>query len=138
MNQPETGHALSSAYLVSPGGNSKEMDDSFEQALARHGLKVAADKAEPTDPKAYDVVVKYDDSWRWDLAMYLLSLDVELYDGKDGALMAHSTWHNSPAHGFQKANDVVPQLLDETFAKLAVKQDQANDVTPAPAAATGR
>lgn len=137
VNQPEMGRPLTSAYLVAHGGNSKDMDNSFEEALAMHGLKVTAGESDPADAKIYDLIVKYDDTWRWDLAMFLLNLNVDFYDGKDGALMAHSTWHNSPAHGFQKAKDVVPPLVAETFLKLEIKTGQAGNVAPPPAVATG-
>ena len=137
VNQPEAGRPAATAYLVSHGGNSKDMDDSFQEALSMHGLKVTTGESDPADAKTYDMIVKYDDTWRWDLAMFLLNLNVDFYDGKDGALMAHSTWHNSPAHGFQKANDVVPPLVSATFAKLDIKTGQSGSLTPAPAAATG-
>ena len=119
VNPSEEGKSYSTAFVVTHGGKSVDMDTSFTGALQKHGLKVLQGETKPANGAA-DMVVVYDDTWRWDLAMYLLSLNVQFYDGKTGSLLAESQWHNSPAHGFPKEDDVVNQVINGTFAKLNV------------------
>lgn len=120
FNPAEAGHSFASAYLVTHGGKSADMDSAFRKALMQHGLKVSEGETDPQS-KSTDLVVKYDDTWRWDLSMYLLSLNVQIYDGKTGALVAESDWHNSPAHTWPNVDTVVGQLMQETFDKLNAK-----------------
>jgi len=120
VNPAESGLAFKTAYLVTHGGRSVDMDNSFRSALLQYGLIVTEGESAPQS-KETDIVVKYDDTWRWDLAMYLLSLDVQIYDGKSGALISESTWHNSPAHTWPDEKIVVAQLLQQTLTKLNAK-----------------
>lgn len=131
VNPAESGLAFKTAYLVTHGGRSVDMDNSFRSALLQHGLTVTEGES-PPQSKDTDIVVKYDDSWRWDLAMYLLSLDVQVYDGKTGALISESTWHNSPAHTWPDEKVVVAQLLQQTFTKLNAKTPLPLTYTRAP------
>ncbi|HKU19301.1 MAG TPA: hypothetical protein VJP80_08675 [Candidatus Saccharimonadales bacterium] len=120
LNPTETGRTFTSVYLVTHGGHSVDMDNAFRKALMQRGLKVTEGETEP-QTKSTDLVVKYDDTWRWDIAMYLLSLDVQIYDSKTGALVAESEWHNSPAHTWPNVDTVVGQLMQQTFNKLNAK-----------------
>ncbi len=68
--------------------------------------------------KNVDLVVKYDDHWKWDLTMYLQSIDIELFDGRTGTLIAESSWKNSIWHRFPNAEEVVDDLVNQTFDKM--------------------
>jgi hypothetical protein len=131
VNPAETGHAFSSAYLVTHGGRSVDMDNSFRNALLRDGLTMTEGENDPESKANIDIIVKYDDTWRWDLAMYLLKLDVQIYDAKTGALVADSTWQNSPAHTWPDVKIVVAQLLQQTFTKLNAKMNLTHTYTAA-------
>ena len=105
-----------SAYVVLHGGNSEDMDGHVQRELMAHGLTVKAGP-ERDDPGT-DLVVRYADNWRWDMTMYLRSLDIQIYDASTGTLMASGSWKNSALHGYHGAEKVTKQVMDEIFAKL--------------------
>ena len=106
------------AYLVVHGGSSSDVDNDIRRALLQRGLSETEGTDDAILNKNVDLVVKYDDHWRWDLTMYLLSIDIELFDGKTGSLIATSSWNNSAFHRFPNAEDVVDDLVNQTFDKM--------------------
>ncbi|TAA26809.1 hypothetical protein [Pseudoxanthomonas winnipegensis] len=103
------------AYVVLHGGNSADMDAHVQQELMAHGIQV---KAGPEVREAgTDVVVRYTDNWRWDMAMYLRSLDIQIYNAS-GTLIASGSWKNSALHGYHSAEKVTRQVMDEVLARL--------------------
>ena len=106
-----------SAYLVTHGGNSSDMDAHIEKALLRRGFAVTTG-GEPVQPPNAQLVVKYVDDWKWDMAMYLRSFDLMIYNGQSNVLLADGTWTNSLLHGFYSADKVVDQVVGKTVKKL--------------------
>jgi hypothetical protein len=112
-SQPASVH---SAALVSKGGNSVDMDQVLRHDLLARGLAVKRDASEGArQVPGVDAVVSYEDSWRWDLVMYLRSLDVSIFDAKSGALLVTGRWENSLFHRFPKTDEVVQQLMDAMY-----------------------
>lgn len=107
-----------SVYLVVHEGSSSDVDADIRRALLHRGLLETEGTDDTIQNKNVDLVVKYGDQWRWDLTMYLKSIDIELFDGKTGALIAESSWKNSALHGFPNAEDVVDDLVNQTFDKM--------------------
>jgi len=107
---------VKSAYVVLHGGNSEDMDAHVQQELMAHGIQVKAGP-EMRDTGT-DVVVRYTDNWRWDMSMYLRSLDIQVYNGASGTLLASGSWKNSALHGYHSAGKVTQKVMDEVFAKL--------------------
>ena len=105
-----------SAYVVLHGGNSGDMDVHIQRELMAHGLVVKAGP-ELRQPDT-DIIVRYSDDWRWDMAMYLRSLDVQVYSVSTGELVASGSWKNSALHGFHSEEGVVKDVIDQIFAKL--------------------
>lgn len=105
-----------SAYLVTHGGSSSDMDAHIEKALLERGFSVTTG----SDPQAANaqLVVRYVDDWKWDMAMYLRSFDLMIYDGRSNVLLADGTWKNSLLHGFYGADKVVDQVVGSTVKKL--------------------
>jgi hypothetical protein len=52
----------------------------------------------------------------------MLSLTVNLFDGPSGNLLITGRWDNSAFHGFQDPRDIIKELLDDMFAKLAASK----------------
>jgi len=108
--------SMQSAYVYTHGGSSADMDAEVQEALINRGLTVRAgpEEGKPTD---VDFYVRYADSWRWDLAMYLKSLHIQFYDAKSGALLASGSFSNSFLHSFpdpgQKISEVVATMFGE-------------------------
>lgn len=79
VNPSASAKAFNSAYLVVQGEQSGDMDAYIQRELLAHGLQVKIGPDVRTLPDM-DVIVRYTDKWRWDMAMYLLSLDIQIYD----------------------------------------------------------
>jgi hypothetical protein len=108
--------SIRTAYVVLHGGNSDDMDAHVQQELMAHGIQVKAGP-ETRDPGT-DVVVRYTDQWRWDMSMYLRSLDIQVYSGESGTLLASGSWKNSALHGYHSGAKVTKRVMDEVVAKL--------------------
>lgn len=115
-NQPHG--SFHTVYLAVHEGSSSDVDDHIRRALLRRGFSETEGTDGNVQNKGVDLVVKYEDHWKWDLTMYLKSIDIEVFDGKTGVLIAESSWQNSALHGFHSAEDVVDDLVDQTFSKL--------------------
>ena len=107
------------AALVPQDGNSSEVDGYVKDALAAHEITVLPSKPAGTK-KAEDVdlLVSYLDVWRWDVHTYLLTLRIDLFDARSGALLVSGTWNNSLFHGFQRGKDEAKELLVEMIAPI--------------------
>ncbi len=64
-----------------------------------------------------DFYVRYADSWKWDITIYLKELHIQFYDVKDGVLLASGSFSNSFLHSFpdpgQKVSDVIASMYGE-------------------------
>jgi hypothetical protein len=43
----------------------------------------------PVPPTPVEAVVTYQDRWMWDITMYMIKLDIQIHDGKSGAILAN-------------------------------------------------
>lgn len=108
--------SFKTAYVVTHGGNSADMDTHLQEALVNRGLEVRAgpESSKPTDVGFYAV---YSDSWKWDLTMYLKELHIQFYEAKSGVLLASGSFSNSLLHSFpdpgKKVADVVATMYGE-------------------------
>ena len=118
--KPTPGASYRSAYLVAHGDRSSDVDASIQRELFRHGLTVSSGP-EGKQPDTADLVVKYADSWNWDMTMYLKTLDIQMFDARTNTLVATATWKNSPMHGFHGLDGVVSELVSGMLAKLGVR-----------------
>jgi len=94
------------------------MDAKVQKELLRHGLGVSVGQ-EGGDSGNAQLVVRYADDWKWDVAMYLRSFDVMVFDAHSKLLLATGSWKNSAVHLFYSADKVVANVVDQTFDKLA-------------------
>ena len=113
---PGSTQKVHSAYVVLHEGKSSDMDAHIQRELMAHGIQVKAGP-EMQNPAA-DIVVRYSDNWRWDVTMYLRSLDIQVYDAATGTLVASGSWKNSAMHGYHGADGVVKDVVDQIFLKL--------------------
>ena len=107
-----------SAYVVIHGDRSSDMDAHLQRELLRHGLSVTVGPETGATGDA-QLIVRYADDWKWDMAMYLWSFDVMVFDAHSKVLLATGSWKNSAMHGFHSADKVVAQVVDQTFSKLS-------------------
>lgn len=115
----QTELSLRTAAFVPQEGNSPSMDDAIQFALLSHGIAIKAPLPAGTrKADDVDIIVTYVDVWRWDISMYLKSLDIRFYDARTGTLMVSGHWENSALHGFQGYREVTKGLVDEMFMKI--------------------
>jgi hypothetical protein len=121
---PNAKHAdYRTVYVVVHGDNSSDMDANLQREFMRHGYTVSAGPG-GVMPAGTELVARYADNWRWDMAMYLRSLDVMVYDAKSNVLLASGSWKNSTMHGFYGSEKVVAKVVDQTLTQMGSPQAQ--------------
>ena len=114
--------SLETAALVPRADKSEDMDAHVGDALSAPGLVLTPPLPAGTRKSAdVDLIVAYNDVWRWDVVMYLKSLTIRFYEGDSGALLATGRWENSALHGFQDAGEVTRELVDDMMSRLPAK-----------------
>jgi oligoribonuclease NrnB/cAMP/cGMP phosphodiesterase (DHH superfamily) len=94
------------------------MDANLQKEFLRHGFLVSIGPDGGATAGA-ELVARYADAWKWDMAMYLRSLDVMVFDGKSNLLLASGSWRNSTVHGFYSSEKVVGKVVDDTLTKMS-------------------
>ncbi len=107
-----------SVYVVVHGSNSSDMDANLQREFFRHGFSVTVGP-EGGSTSGAQLVARYADDWKWDMAMYLHTFDVMIYDSKSNVMVASGSWKNSTFHGFYSSEKVVAKVVDQTLAKVA-------------------
>jgi hypothetical protein len=67
-----------------------------------------------TPPSPTDAIVTYQDRWMWDITMYMIRLDVQVRDGKTGAILAYGEVVR-PSLQRKSPRGMVEQTLGEIF-----------------------
>jgi hypothetical protein len=108
--------SMKSAYVVHDPGSTYGCANAAEEALKAKGLTVTSGyiKDKPANTDFYVEVV---DRWKWDLAMYLASLDIRFVDNATGDLIAVGTFRQGTFfHTFpdqrQKTFDVIASIYN--------------------------
>ena len=113
---------LATVAMVPSEGNSPDMDAAVKSALANQGLTSKPPLPSGTRKSSdVDVIVSYTDQWRWDMAMYLRWVNIEMYDADSGNMLASARWENSAFHGFQDYKTVVKGLIDDMMTKIKTR-----------------
>lgn len=117
VNPAGQGKSYKSAYVIIHGGASSDVDASVQRALLHNGFMVTAGQGE-VPPEGTDLIVRYSDSWSWDMTMYLKRLDINFYESRSRSMIATATWKNSALHGFPDLDEVVSGLVTGINDKL--------------------
>lgn len=67
-----------------------------------------------TPPSPVDAVVTYQDRWMWDITMYMIRLDIQVRDGRTGAILAYGEV-TRPSLQRKSPQGMVEQTLGEIF-----------------------
>lgn len=67
-----------------------------------------------TSPSPVDAVITYQDRWMWDITMYMIRLDVQVRDGRTGAILAYGEV-TRPSLQRKSPQGMVDQTLGELF-----------------------
>jgi hypothetical protein len=117
------------SVAVSPReGNSPEVTSYVSDALVSQGVAVTARlPAGVIKTDKADAVVSYLDVWRWDMAMYLDSISIDLYNASTGELLVTGRWRDSFFHAFHRGESISKELIDQMMAKLGLKPVSAKE-----------
>jgi len=101
------------AYVVRHQKSTKDIDLYIQKALTGRGFIATSGPVEQM-PSDVDIYLTYIDKWTWDLGMYLISLDIMVYDKKTGSLIKSATFKNSLFH-LGHAEDWTKVTVDKAF-----------------------
>lgn len=118
MNSPAPENIVTVA-LSPQDGNSPEVDSYVADAIISQGVAVAPPLSAGTlKSDQVDAVATYMDVWRWDLAMYMQSISISLYNARTGELLVTGRWRDSLFHAWHRGELVAQELLTQMFSKL--------------------
>lgn len=131
---------LRSVAFAPQPGNSPEVTGYVSEALAARGVGVKGEAASAGFRTQHaDGVVSYVDVWRWDMAMYLKSLKINLYNASSGELLVSGRWEDSLFHAWHRGEAISKELLARMFEQLNLPavDSRAASVMEATPVATG-
>jgi len=86
----------------------------IKQQLEKYGFTATIGKRGDT-PEDFDVIIEYQDTWRWDFKKILDKLEI-VFISKDGKIIAQSTYNiykNKELHNFPTPEKEVPKMIKE-------------------------
>ena len=108
---------IDSAYIVNTNASSQKMVNAVKRSLLRRGINA---NTGPTK-KAYkdvDIYIKCNDSWYWDLATYLMSFDITIYETGSNEVLGSVTYDNTGFfHDFPDTEEKVEEAIELLFQK---------------------
>ena len=81
-------HKLKTFYVVRLPQDERGIEKLIAQRLVTLGYQCTSGDA-PTPAAPVDAIVTYQDRWMWDITMYMIKLDIQVHDGKTGAILAN-------------------------------------------------
>ena len=100
--------SLKTAFVVMTAKGNWDIGMNIREALAERGVQVTIGNLHDK-PKEVAFYVTYTDIRKWDVSMYLHSLDIQFLDGATDKLLASGSFRNSFFHSF-------PNEREKTFA----------------------
>jgi hypothetical protein len=115
--------SLKSFYVVKQSADSHNIDQLIAQQLSSMGLTATTGPVTST-PQGVDAVLTYQDYWKWDIAMRLVRLHVQIRDPAtnnvlSSAQISRSTLDLSPSE------TLVKEVLDSAFNSKMTPEDRA-------------
>ena len=106
--------SMKTAFVVLRPEYDAKIGANIQEALVQHGV---AAKAGPLQEKPKDVAffVEYEDHWRWDLAMYLFSLDIRFHDSTSGQIFASGAFRQGVFHDFPIARQKTFEVVESIY-----------------------
>jgi hypothetical protein len=106
--------SMKTAFVVIRPDYDPKIGAHIQEALTQHGV---TSQAGPLTNKPKDVAffVEYEDHWRWDLAMYLFSLDVRFFDNTTGQMFASGSFRQGAFHSFPDAKAKTLEVVESIY-----------------------
>ena len=81
-------HVLKTFYVARLPADERGIEKLISNRLTVMGYQCTSGDAQtPVSP--VDAIVTYQDRWMWDITMYMIKLDIQIHDGKTGAILAN-------------------------------------------------
>ena len=106
---------LKSAYVVRHPKSDRDIDRYIQEDLAERGVRVTVGPIE-SKPKDVDFYVEYSDRWRWDMAMYLNSLEIRFESNTNGALIGSGSFEQGGLHSFPDPKKKTREVIDQIYS----------------------
>ena len=81
-------HRLKTMYVARLPADERGIEKLIANRLTVLGYQCTSGDAQ-TPAAPVDAIVTYQDRWMWDITMYMIKLDVQIHDGKTGAILAN-------------------------------------------------
>jgi hypothetical protein len=94
-------------------------DTIIKQELERYGIHSAIGK-KGDSPEDFDLIVEYNDTWRWDFKKVLDRLEIIFISPEGDSIIAKSTYNiykNKELHNFPTPEKEVPKMIKELLNK---------------------
>jgi hypothetical protein len=106
--------SLKTAYVVIAPDFDPKIGANIQEALTQHGVtaQVGSLAQKPKDAAFY---VEYEDHWRWDLAMYLYSLDIRFKDNTTGTIIGSGSFRQGAFHDFPNPREKTFEVVDSIY-----------------------
>ena len=94
-------------------------DTIIKQELEKYGIHSIIGKKGDT-PEDFDLIVEYNDTWRWDFKKILDRLEIIFISPKGDSILAKSTYNiykNKELHNFPTPEKEVPKMIKELLDK---------------------
>jgi len=81
-------HKLKTFYVARLPADERGVEKLIASRLTVMGYQCTSGDAQ-TPGAPVDAIVTYQDRWMWDITMYMIKLDIQVHDGKTGAVLAN-------------------------------------------------
>jgi len=107
--------SMKTAFVVIGKDYDPKIGANIQEALTQHGVTASAGTL-AEKPKDVAFYVEYEDHWRWDLAMYLFSLDIRFIDNTTGQAMGSGSFRQGAFHSFPDPREKVFAVVGSIYS----------------------
>jgi hypothetical protein len=106
--------AMKRAYVVIAPDMDAKIGANIKEALTQRGVQTGSGPLSQK-PKDVEFYVTYIDHWRWDMAMYLLSLEINFMDNATGQKIGHGMYGMNGMHTFPDPKKTTFDVVDSIY-----------------------
>ena len=107
--------SMKTAFVVIRPDYDPKIGAHIHEALTtKHGVSVATGSLQDK-PKDVAFYVEYEDHWRWDLAMYLHSLDIRFINNLSGEVIGMGSFRQGFVHDFPDAREKTLEVVKSIY-----------------------
>jgi hypothetical protein len=104
---------IKTVYVQKLEGDGYDVYQVITAQLNARGFK-ATTGASADPPEPVDAIITYVDRWMWDLAMYMIRLNIQVRDGKTRAILGSGESYR-PSLERRSKEEMVAETLDAIF-----------------------